>query len=281
MCPRLWLRGLKSKKVVNIYIITPSREIAGYIIKQYNLKKDFNYKKLEIFRDSINQRALLITRKGKISLAAGTAYLLGRENNQGDCALLYIGLCERTTQIEDEMLLFNRVTDFETQKSYYPDILVNHSLREASLLTFTGNRENLPEDYKFFDTEASGFMGAALQFLPPHCVYCLSILKPIKQNILEVFKKNYNKLEELIFEVEGLFEKSKDRLTEEQRYALINLSRKMHFTKAMESLLIEKAEEFVIRENKNLLRIIESFLDKSVNNKKERSTFFKQLLKEL
>ncbi len=85
-----------------------------------------------------------------------------------------------------DLVLVNKVVDYEKKRKYYTDILVKHNLKEGSI--------------HLVDMESSAFFEIASKFLPVHQVYVLKIVsdKVSKNQPLEKLTNKY--IDELIYD---------------------------------------------------------------------------------
>lgn len=148
------------------------------LIAHFNLKKDFTVKEHEYFRS--DEAELIVSGVGKVKSAVATTAMLLRQPERTAVCIANIGICGSIQpRAPGEMFLINKIHDAAVGKSYFPDMLLQHDLHEASLATFETavKRETLLNpDSELVDMEAAGFIQAAQLYLFPHQIVCLKVV---------------------------------------------------------------------------------------------------------
>ena len=160
-----------------------------------------------------DQITLLIGGVGTLKMAIATTYALQIFDPKNIRHIFNIGICggvDETLPL-GTLFLINKITDPYTGKSLYPDILLTHPLREASISSFAtpiakSQREGIATT--LVDMEATGFFQAAQKFLPLHYITLLKIVSDhllddasnvITPNAIEtLFTPHLERLQELI-----------------------------------------------------------------------------------
>lgn len=162
------------------YIVAESHSLAQPLIDALELKRSHDLEKLRVFA---NESVLLMeSRGGAMAAAAAVGYLLGRTGFGPQTLLLHVGHSEATgaagAPLVGRLVLVNRVRDGSSGRCYYPDILVAHEFGEAGVCTLRAGAgvgaPQAPGSWQLADAELSGVVAAALTFLAPHQVCCLS-----------------------------------------------------------------------------------------------------------
>lgn len=124
-----------------------------------------------------NEVALVVSGMGKMAASVATSHLLTRYPKT-DLIINFgiAGSADKTIPIGTPLLV-HKITDWERQKDYYPDILFRHPFRESSLTTCDapqGGENTIKEG--LVDMEASGFFEAARVFVPLHKIVVFKIV---------------------------------------------------------------------------------------------------------
>lgn len=158
-------------------------------IQQFSLKKDLNSKRFQIFfNDSIR---LIITKTGKVNAAIALTELFLLYPPADTDLLLNIGIAaSRDANLPlGDGYLCRAIIDADTLRTYYPDLLFSHAMKEASLITYSIPQHKKADDWQqhvtgtmeqqtdspnpvhsviLMDMEASGIYVAASHFLEQH-----------------------------------------------------------------------------------------------------------------
>ena len=118
-----------------IYVVTALPWEARPVIERYNLKRDDNCKFFPMFKGS--NMCLIVSGIGKMASAIAAAYLLSGGNAGQDAAIVNIGVCGAVKQQYPigTPVLIHKITDHETGRDYYSDILLEHPFAEGSVET--------------------------------------------------------------------------------------------------------------------------------------------------
>jgi len=189
------------------YIITALSGEAIPIINHFKLKKDISYTKFDLFKN--DQIKLILTGTGKIKSAIATTYLLVKDNPRPEDHIINIGICG--TENEDykigHVVLINKIDDYASRKTFYPETVFKHNFTEERLITFDKPVKkkdiiNLPDCV--VDMEGSGFYEAASNYFHAHRIHLLKIVSDylrgekltgaFVQSLIEKNLKNINNL---------------------------------------------------------------------------------------
>ncbi len=139
-------------------------------IEALSLKSQPGAKGLQVFSNV--EYVAVITGTGKVSSAIGTTYALARFSSI--FTAVNIGLCGSSIEPVGNLFLIDKITDEDTGRTFYPDILSKSELKSGILRTvsqpFIGSCEDL------IDMESSGFYEAASNFLDTHQIQLLKIV---------------------------------------------------------------------------------------------------------
>jgi len=121
-----------------ILIVTALRIEAAPFIDYYNLKRDMNFKRHEVFKSPDSSVMLLITRPGKIPAAIALTELLTGCDIASNDYMINIGICGSTAAFDKSTIyLCHSILDHDTGRRYYPDMLASHPFYETDLETFS------------------------------------------------------------------------------------------------------------------------------------------------
>jgi len=172
-----------------ILLIAAMKPEADPLIRFYRLKKDMTVTAFPVFRnDSV---ALVISGTGKLRSAAASAMLLTMYTSRKDDTLLVnIGFAGSRTRsvVPGQLFVIHKITDADTGRDYYPDVLPETGLPRAELTTFPRPVFETPEDSSkealegrivLCDMEAAGIMEASARFLETQQVLILKVVSDL------------------------------------------------------------------------------------------------------
>ena len=149
---------------------------AKVFIEKYNLRRT-NDRFFKIYKN--DDYLVIISGVGKIKMAIATSYILQIVNPS---IIINFGISASLSYNIGDVFLINKITDFENSRSYYPDILRKHNLKESDIITYDvpqSNDANIQTRKHLIDMEASGFFQSAFHFTSLHKIV---ILKTISDN---------------------------------------------------------------------------------------------------
>lgn len=168
-----------------ILIVCALMPEAKPLVQHFKLKKDFSVKEHELFRSE--EIELIVSGVGKVKSAIAATALLQRHQGRKDLCAANIGICGSVKECAPGKLYFvNKITDQATAKSYFPDILLQHGLPEASLATFekpVQKSELLEPTFDLVDMEAAGFMLAAQMYVYPQQILCAKVVSDCLEDV--------------------------------------------------------------------------------------------------
>ncbi len=129
------------------------------------------------YTDPEGEVRLILTGMGKMNSAMAVSYVCGRFD-AGNDILVNIGTCAGGKN-RNGAFLINKVTDKETGKSYYPDMIYNIGLPESEVTTLNviaSEELTSGDDDMLWEMEASGFIRSALHFASPHCIQLIKVV---------------------------------------------------------------------------------------------------------
>jgi len=167
-------------------VVTALHLEARIFAEGLDLRKDTASKRIPIYRGG--EFSLIVSGTGKINAATATAWALEylAHRGCGTASAVNFGICGSgdTTVPTGTVFLVNKILDFSSGRTFFPDILQAHNFPEAPLQTrdralersVSGNSGHVTDEATLYDLEASGFFGAAARFLPPDRISCLKIV---------------------------------------------------------------------------------------------------------
>lgn len=150
------------------------------LLRHFQLQKDPTFKRLEVF--SNRETFLITTGVGKVRSAVAVASFFAAVDDVESFIALNIGIAGAAAGNGFEIgtpLLAHKIIDQGTGRAYFPDLLVNTSLKETVLTTVERPHSMTCDEAPIagaVDMEGSGFFQAATTFLSPHRIGCIKII---------------------------------------------------------------------------------------------------------
>ncbi len=161
-----------------IHIFTALYPEAKPLIQALSLKKRAAQTHYQQFLSEEGDLSLTITGVGPLQAAAVTASVLTDFDAGASDQLLSLGTAAALTVCPASMYHVNKITEAVTLRDFYPDMLLNTGLTEASLITgaklYTKQESGYAAD--LYDMEAAAVYQAASMFLGPHQMNFLRIV---------------------------------------------------------------------------------------------------------
>ena len=161
-----------------IHIFTALYPEAKPLIQALSLKKRAAQTHYQQFLSEEGDLSLTITGVGPMQAAAVTASVLTDFDAGASDQLLSLGTAAALTACPASMYHVNKITEAVTMRDFYPDMLLNTGLPEASLITgaklYTKQESGYAAD--LYDMEAAAVYQAASMFLGPHQMNFLRIV---------------------------------------------------------------------------------------------------------
>jgi hypothetical protein len=271
-----------------IFFVLSFYQEAKPLIEHFKLQKILS-SKFEIF--SNNQIFLILTREGIIRSSIGTTFLLTRFSAQEKDIAINLGICgakNRNFQ-KGDIILCHKIINHYTKKAFYPDIIVNHDMKEGVLESFMiPVKKDIKEEIEgdIVDMEGAGFFESASFFLPPHNIHCIKIVydfldyeKIKKEEISNLIYHHIPKIENFIYSLLELNEYEKLPFEEENIKDMVEkLKDSLNLTFSMTHELEKYLKGYIIRKG-NIPKEIFDFLNIKANSKKERKEYFERIKK--
>lgn len=161
-----------------IHIFTALYPEAKPLIQALSLKKRAAQTHYQQFLSEEGDLSLTITGVGPLQAAAVTASVLTDFDAGASDQLLSLGTAAALTVCPASMYHVNKITEAVTMRDFYPDMLLNTGLPEASLITGAKLYTKQESGYaaELYDMEAAAVYQAASMFLGPHQMNYLRIV---------------------------------------------------------------------------------------------------------
>jgi len=270
-----------------VLFVTALMAEAVPLIEYFKLKKLMNINAYAVYQNS--DIALIVSGVGKIRSAAALAYLCALYQVTEKDILVNIGFCGSGSAkyAPGTLLLINKITDMDTGKDYYPDVFCGREIPKVNLRCYSRavRKEDSRQETDFFcDMESAGFIETARKFVYAHNVVILKIisdyLEPenLNQELLRHYvREQVPKAEKIINELKQLNDSVCEfSFTEEEKKAFAAICHNLHFSEAMEKMLIK---EMKIAKLKGVdpLNILHPFMEMKVGSKTEGKKLFEQI----
>lgn len=207
------------------------------LLKKYSLIKVEEIANFQVFSDSNQEVYLIISGVGKIKSAIATALIL-QSMNKKLVHIINFGICGSCNLSIGKIFLVNQILDNSTQKTYYPDILINTNLLQEKLLSVSlpiVNQEIQIDG--LIDMEGSGFFDAASTFLKVHQIHLIKIVsdnlnqKKLDKNLIaEILEEKI----EIVFNfIDSLksYNSPREQFSNLNQNILENFLKQIHLTK--------------------------------------------------
>lgn len=140
------------------------------LIKHYNLKKrqsDKHYR-FDVFENEVSPVKIIITGQGAVLAASAVSGAVSYFGIDGKDAIINIGTCAGNYEL-GSVFLCNKITEYVTGRTFYPDMLIRSSIREGEIVTVSVPvKKNDIALGKLYDMEASAIYQAANIYVGPH-----------------------------------------------------------------------------------------------------------------
>ncbi|SEF78553.1 Nucleoside phosphorylase [Caloramator fervidus] len=247
------------------------------LIEKFDLKKNMKENFFEVFEN--DDIKLIISGYGKINASSSATYLVSKNL---DCnAFLNIGIAGSRKRKIGEAVLINKLKDYDTQRTFYPDILLKHKFKEGFLETFSKVVNFEVED--LCDMEGSAFFEALSRFLPPHKIQLIKIVSDKLDGerldfdfVYDIVKQNVEYVEDYINCLNKAFKK--DEFFDVNDKIVINtIVDNLSLTEFQKNEFIKNYISFKLR--KEDLNKIDRFLKLKVKNKNEGKKYYNELIR--
>lgn len=193
-----------------IYIFTSLRAELAPIIDLFNLDSDGDV--------YINDQIIAcVTGVGKINAAFSVGKVFTLYKPTADSVMINVGVC--AGNIPGEIFHINSITDDDTARNYYPDMIYNLGLREGKLTTVSQVVSKVSDD-DLFDMEASAIYSCVSKYISPDRMFYIKIVSDSGVNEGDRIKpedisKNIEKAFPAIEKIVSIFEESNNEISDE------------------------------------------------------------------
>jgi nucleoside phosphorylase len=154
-----------------IYAALPCE--AKPLVEYFNLKKATSIQPFAVYFNK--EICLTVTGLAKSAMAAGVAYTQALFTSVEHPVLVNIGIAGHKHHAVGSLFLIDKITDFDSQKNYYPPMVFTPPCRTAGIQTVS--RPQLVYDAQdLCDMEASAFYETAIRFSSGELIHCLKII---------------------------------------------------------------------------------------------------------
>lgn len=266
-----------------IYISVALGIEAKPIIKYFNLKRDNSIKKLQVFK---NERVtLIITGVGILKSAIALTYILSQSEIDEDDIFLNIGICGAKSEKYSigDIVLCNKIINSELEKSYYPDMVFNHSFKEGSLESFNTPvycGDEVVGD--LVDMEGAGLFEATTYFFQSYQLNFIKIVSDYldreveKNQVEELILKSLPQIDNWLVEREKFKVEKEIDFSLEEKNMIEELIKKARFTATMEDELKNLLLYYKLQ-GKNTNRILEKYRDVEIKDKRDSKKILEEI----
>ncbi len=151
---------------------------AKALINYFELKKDNCKHPFSIY---CNEQAILtVTGVGKVAMAGAVAYVLAGFPDVKMPIILNIGIAGHKVVAIGELLLASKVTDADSKKVFYPQLIGSNWPATSEILSTTLPNTCYSENC-LNDMEASAFYEIATKFSSSELIHCLKVVSDNEQ----------------------------------------------------------------------------------------------------
>ncbi|CDF58416.1 Spore photoproduct(EC:) [Thermobrachium celere] len=266
-----------------LYISTALYIEAQEFIKKLNLKRDNSITKFEVFKNE--DVLLIITGVGKVKSAVAVSYLLSKYDIKENDLFINIGVCgcrDRNVQF-GEIFICNKILDNDTKYTYYPDMLLAHPFKEASIETFSRKVAEEEVEAELVDMESSALYQAASLFFQPHQIIFLKIVSDYlnpdiidNKHIINIIERNADSIISWLNTLGRGLTTNKEILTkyEEDLINMVAENLKMSTTMKFELKQLLIYYKLV---NNDIMEVLKKYLELECKSKNEGKMHFADL----
>lgn len=259
-----------------IYIVVSSKHEKNFLDLKLTKINDKHY---DIYENK--NIILIISGLGAYNVSSSIAYLCGVFKISKSDIIINFGFSASKEEKDiNNIYRINELYDSYYEEKYYLDMVYDLNLKEKSLITVKkpiGNNDM--KESKLYDMEGSAFFLTSRKFFERQNIF---ILKHVSDTGIENFK--LDKLEKN-YEIDLIFKKLYN-INESQKYIykveeynkIKNSLKESEFTKVQKDLLLKKIFKKVL-ENQEIEDLLNDLLQKKFNNKRERNSYFEQIIK--
>jgi len=147
---------------------------ASPIIQHFKLTELKPCDLFRLYQSKDRDISLMITGPGKLNTAAAVTYHHARIGTQPADCWLNIGVAGHKTIPVGEARLINKITDKQSNATWYPQIIFKHNVSCAALITL--DKPSATYQSSLFDMEASAFYQMAIRLGTAEMIHCLKVI---------------------------------------------------------------------------------------------------------
>ena len=156
-----------------IFIYTALPCEAKPLVEHFSLKKATTIQPFAVYFNK--EICLTVTGLAKSAMAAGVAYTQALFAAVPLPVLLNIGIAGHRHHAIGSLFLIDKITDFDSQKSYYPPLVFTPPCRTASIQTVSRPQLAYAPQH-LCDMEASAFYETAIRFSSGELIHCVKVI---------------------------------------------------------------------------------------------------------
>lgn len=266
-----------------IYIAVALGIEAKPIIRYFNLKRDNEIKKLQVFKSE--RVTLVVTGVGILKSAIALTHLLSQIEIREDDIFLNIGVCGAKSEKYriGEVVLCNRVINSDLKRSYYPDMVFIHPFREGSLESF-----NTPiycgdeVEGDLVDMEGAGLFEATTYFFQSYQLNFLKIVSDYldreieSKDVEKLIEKSLPKIDDWVKEREKFKVEKEVEFSFDEKQEFENLVKRARFTTTME-IELKNLLIYYKLSGENILNILEKYKDIEIKDKRDSKKILEEI----
>ena len=149
------------------------------LINHFKLKKELSISAFTVYRNA--ELTLTVTGIGKSAMAAGVAYTLALFPATSLPILINVGIAGHSTHKLGSVFATEKITDQETGRSYYPQLVISPPCPTHTLVTVAQAMPDYASD-SIYEMEASAFYEIAIRFSSGELIQCIKIISDNKNN---------------------------------------------------------------------------------------------------
>lgn len=180
------------------------------VIERFKLKKNTKETKFSLYES--DDLRLVITGVGQINMAMAVAHICSKYEITNDTYVINFGTCAGN---ENGEYMIQKITEQETGRTFYPDLLIRHAFEEATLLsgmTLSANKEC----NDLYDMEAAAFYQSAVKYVWTDRISLIKIVsdsfepdKVSKDQIRYLVEQQLDKLESYLNNIHEALQQEK------------------------------------------------------------------------
>ncbi len=156
-----------------IFIYTALPCEAKPLVEHFSLKKDVTVQPFAVYLN--HDICLTVTGLGKSAMAAGVAYTQALFASVEHPVMLNIGIAGHKDYPLGSLFLIDKIIDVDSQKSYYPSLIVTPLCPTGSIQTLSKPRPTYDTSH-LCDMEASAFYETAVRFSSSELILCMKVI---------------------------------------------------------------------------------------------------------